>query len=432
MTLPVDHPLRRELTDEVHARPPEPMTAPVRLSYLALIGDSAMRQASHAALGDLLARFGIAPPPANANHYAADLGPFRLKWERHTEFVRYSFIAAASDADPFADPALALVPVDWLATLPGQIIAAAHAVLLPDRPIELRDIAGRWFAGNVLIGSAISEQATTALTDLRIQPDGFTRFVVFDRASTTWQAGRIMQRLLEIETYRVLALLALPVARETAPFLARCERELTEITAAMVDAQDTAEPILLERLTRLEAEMESRRSSNQYRFGASAAYYDLVQGRIAELRESRIAGLQTFREFTERRLAPAMNTCRSVSARQDALSLRVARASRLLSARVDITQERQNQALLASMDRRASLQLRLQSTVEGLSVAAVTYYGVGLVGHAAEGLEALHLPVRPDIAMAISIPVVALLVAAGLHRMRRRLERDDRTKAGPK
>ncbi len=40
--------------------------------------------------------------------------------------------------------------------------------------------------------------------------------------------------------------------------------------------------------------------------------------------------------------------------------------------------EAQNQTLLASMDRRARLQLRLQQTVEGLSVAAICYYVVGL------------------------------------------------------
>ncbi len=151
------------------------------------------------------------------------------------------------------------------------------------------------------------------------------------------------------------------------------------------DAAD--EPALLDRLTRLEAEIENRQSETRFRFSASDAYYELVRQRIDELREQRIQGLQTFREFTERRLAPAMNTCRSAAARQESLSQRVARATRLLSTRVDLTRERQNQALLESMDRRASLQLRLQSTVEGLSVAAVTYYVVALIGHAAEALH---------------------------------------------
>src|SRR5262249_45419648 len=238
------------------------------------------------------------------------------------------------------------------------------------------------------------------------------------RATTPWQAGRLMQRLLEIDTYRVMALLALPVARAATPLLAAAEKELALITAALVTADEANEPGLLDRLTRLEAETEARLAETRYRFSAAAAYHELVQRRIEELREQRIQGLQTFREFTERRLAPAMATCRSVAARQESLSQRVSRATRLLSTRVDLTRERQNQALLASMDRRARLQLRLQSTVEGLSVAAVTYYVVGLIGHVADALRDTGMHLNPDLVMGGAIPVVAVAAAFGLHRIR--------------
>ena len=112
-----------------------------------------------------------------------------------------------------------------------------------------------------------------------------------------------------------------------------------------------------------------------YRFGAAAAYYRLVQQRVEDLREQRLAGFPPIREFMERRLAPAMATCQSVAARQTDLSTRIARRSALLRTRVDIELERQNQELLVQMNRRAKLQLRLQETVEGLSVVAITYYG---------------------------------------------------------
>jgi uncharacterized membrane-anchored protein len=247
---------------------------------------------------------------------------------------------------------------------------------------------------------------------------------VEDRGTTPRQAGRMVQRLMEIETYRVVALLALPVARDLAPFLGRGEAELAEVAAALVGARgEEDEAALLARLTRLAAEIESRESGSRYRFAAAAAYHALVERRIAELRETRIEGLSTFREFTERRLAPAMATCRSVAARQDSLSQRVARATQLLSTRVGVTRERQNQALLESMNRRAKLQLRLQQTVEGLSVAAVTYYVVGLVGYLAKGLGALGLRVSPDVVVAASIPLVALLVAFGVRRIRRMVTR---------
>jgi uncharacterized membrane-anchored protein len=426
--LPRNHPQRFELNDEVHARPPEVLPSPLRLTYLAMFSDRGAREGELAAVRDLAARFGAPPPAAGANHYSADLGPFRLKWERHTEFARYKLIVPGQGgADPFAEPALAAVPPDWVAALPGQVMVATHVALLrgaPDGPPPDHEaLSARLFGGNALVGSGIAGGAGVALTDFRIRGDGFSRLLVEDRGMTPRQAGRMVQRLVEIDTYRVMALLALPIAQALTPALGDRERELAAIAAALEGAREEDEPVLLDRLTRLEAEIERLGSENHFRFAAAAAYHELVLRRIAELREERIQGLQTFQEFTERRLAPAMNTCRAAAGRQEALSGRVARATQLLSTRVDITRERQNQAVLASMNRRAKMQLRLQETVEGLSVAAVTYYVVGLVGYLAKGANAAGVAVNPDLAMGISIPVVALLVYLGVRKTRRMVAR---------
>ena len=421
LVLPHDHPLRAELNDEVHARPPETLVAPMRLSYLALLNDGVPRTRLWEAVAALAERYGVPPPPASAYHYNADLGPFRLKWERHAEFTRYLFAMPGAGDDPFADPAIAAVPADWLAGLPGQVLVATHLGLLPggDQPPDAEALSERLFSGNVLVGGAIAGGGATALTDFRIHADGFGRLLMFDRSGTPRQAGRMVQRLLEIETYRMMALLAFPVARNLSPFLAARERELAAIADALTVAGEPEEPVLLDRLTRLAAEIESREAENLYRFSAAASYYDLVGRRIADLREVRIEGLPTIREFTERRLAPAMATCASVAARQEALSGRVARAAQMLTARVDVTLERQNQAVLESMNRRVKIQLRLQTTVEGLSVAALTYYVVGLVGYAAKGAKAVGLPLNVDLAMGLSVPVVAVLGALGVHGIRR-------------
>jgi uncharacterized membrane-anchored protein len=257
-----------------------------------------------------------------------------------------------------------------------------------------------------------------AFTDFCIHEDGFSRILVQDMTMTPRQAGRVVQNLLEIDTYRMLALLAFPAARKLAPFLGQCEQELVKITGAMVDAGEMREPQLLDRLMRLEAAIESKNTENLYRFSAARAYYELVQRRISELREDRIEGLQPFQEFMERRLGPAMSTCSSTAARLQALSARVSQATQLLSTKVDVVREEQNQVVLTSMNRRAKLQLRLQQTVEGLSIAAVTYYIVGLVGYAAKAVKAAGLPLNPDFAIGLSIPLVAGFVAYGVHRVR--------------
>ena len=424
MKLPPNHPQRVRLNDEVHARPPEPLEPPCRLSYLALLCDGAQAAASFDAVAALAATCGVPGPEPGVSHYSADLFAFRLKWERHTEFVRYTFIVAAGSEDPFARTALAAVPPGWVEALPGALMVAAHLVLVPADDTEPAELGRRLFAREVLVGSAISGGAAAAFTDFRIYPDGFSRLLVQDHGMTPWQAGRVCQRLLEIDTYRVMALLALPVAQAAAPQLARNEQELAQVTAALVNAVEADEPVMLDRLTRLAAEVDSRLSESLYRFGAAAAYEGIVRSRIMELRERRLVGLQTLQEFTERRLAPAMNTCRTVASRQEELSRRVARATQLLATRVGVTRERQNQDLLAAMNRRVRLQLRLQSAVEGLSVAAVTYYVSALVGKLAEGLHAGGVPVRPELAVAVSVPVVALAVWLGVRRVHRLVARE--------
>jgi uncharacterized membrane-anchored protein len=422
--IPPDHPLRLELHAEVHARPSEALPAPLRLTFLALASDATNREHEWRQVRELAARCGVDAPAKEVNHFSADLGAFRLKWERHSEFARYKFIVPGVSATPFAQPALQAVPADWLAGLSGSVVVAAHAELwLDDGSVPgIESLATEVFGANIVVGSRIADGAGDAVTDFQLH-DGFSRFLVRNRSMSPRQAGRMIQRLLEIETYRMMALLALPVAQRLTPFLSASERELSQITTLLADSGDPDEPALLDRLTRLEAGIESRESENAYRFAAAAAYYELVQRRIDELREQRIQGLQTFREFTERRLAPAMNTCRAAAARQESLSQRVARATQLLSTRVDVSREKHNQAVLESMNRRAAAQLRLQQTVEGLSVAAITYYIVGLVGYAAKGAKAAGLPVNPDLALALSIPLVLLAAMLGLRKLRRAIAR---------
>jgi uncharacterized membrane-anchored protein len=426
MALPQDHPERIALNDEVHARPPESLVAPLRVSFLALQADLSLREAQWRQVADLAEAFGVAPPAPGVNHYSADLGPFRLKWERHTEFSRYKFITTGGADDPFVKPAIEAVPAAWLAGLLGRVMVAAHVAFLPagDGPVDYEEVARRHFDGNMLVGGEVAGGAATAVTDFRIHPDGFSRILVRDAGTTPRQAGRTIQRLLEIDTYRMMALLALPTARTLGQSLSRSERELAAITASLATATGEDEPRLLDRLTRLEAEIESGYTDTLFRFAASAAYYGLVQRRIAELRERRIPGLQTFQEFLERRLSPAMNTCQAVAARQESLSQRVARASQLLSTRVDITREGQNQALLESMNRRGRLQLRLQETVEGLSVAAVTYYVVALIGHLADGMATAGLPIEPVLITAAAVPVIGVLMWLGVRRVRKIVARE--------
>ena len=420
--LPPDHPERRALADEVHARPPEPLETPSRATYVAVLVQPDDRERERAHLATLCERHSAAPPPPGATHFSTTLGALRLKWERHGEFSGYTFFSAGRSPTPFSEPPVSLLPVDWLAAVPGTTMVAAHAKLVP-AGAEAPDAAmlARHFSGNIVVGGEIGDGAGLAFTDFRIHQDGFARFLVLDRGFTPRQAGRMLQRLFEIEAYRMMSLLALPIARRQSPRIVAIEKALAELTDGIAREHGADDEALLQQLTRLAAEVESGLAASQFRFGACRAYFELVTTRIAELREKRLPGVQTIEEFMARRFTPAVATCTTVSQRLHDLSERVAQASALLSTRVDIARERQNQALLGSMDRRAKLQLRLQQTVEGLSVAAIVYYVAGLVGYLAKALKAGGVGVEPDLAVGVVIPLVAVLVLLAVRRARRKI-----------
>ncbi len=423
-TLP-EHPLRYKLNNEVHARPPVPLSRPQRVSYLALMHEGASEADELRQLRALAEAFATPLPEAESGHLQLDVGDFRLKWERHNEFSSYTFFCTPRPDDDARDGAMVRVPSAWVDGLPGSVMVSTHIDLQSTSAFAPKTVMDSLLSGGRQgVASQVSDGAAWVFTDF-VLSDGWSRYLVLDERLTPRQAGRTVQRLLEIETYRIMALLAFPVAKDVGRLLNRAEGELADLMDGMgraSTAEDERE--VLSHLTRLAAEVERSVARSTFRFGAAQAYYRLVRQRIAELRERRVDSFPTIGEFMDRRLAPAINTCEAIAHRQEELSGRVARNSQLLRTRVDIELQRQNQELLAQMNRRARLQLRLQETVEGLSIVAITYYASQLVQYIAKGAKHL-LPFSPETITAVSIPVIAGLVALGLARMRRKLAAEE-------
>lgn len=445
----LNHPLRTPLAAEIHSRPFMQLIAPESVSHLAVYDQATVESgasnlaAQHAALAGLCLHFGVAAPGADAKHFFHDFGRFRLKWECHTEFATYTF-AERHENDSgvpgaFSRMPLRQIPQQWLLGLQGKIMVATHVVL--DRSqlpaAEFAESLAQVFEGTTLVGSQVL-QGGELWTDFLIQSDGFGRFVLRDAGLREQQMGRLVQRVLEIETYRMMALLGLPYAQQAGPALNAVEAELATLTDAMVHGDDgiggmplhrrpleaNGEEALLDAIIKLAARIEKLSMDNGYRFSASRAYFRLVHARIEELRERRIEGIPTVGEFMDRRLTPAMNTCEAVASRQDALARRIANTNDLLRTRVGIVQEQQNKKILQSMNARAAQQLRLQQAVEGLSVAAISYYLVGLLSYAGKAVKAAGLPIDTDIATGVLVPLVAVAVWIGLRRMHRHMDRE--------
>jgi uncharacterized membrane-anchored protein len=429
-----NHVLRVPLAAEVHSRPSLRLSGGESLTHLAVLGpgpasDPALADSHHAELVALCQHFGVSGPNLDAKYFFHDFGSFRLQWECHTEFTTYTFAQHQGQDWPleqaFEQVPLRHIPQKWLHGLNGKVMVAAHVVVRSSStPLEqMRTI----FGGNVLVGS-LAQEAATVWTDFAIAADGFSRFVVQDRGLQFQQAGRLVQRVLEVETYRMMALLGLPHAQQAAPALNAIEAELARLSAGLTDGADQVRPdgpdderVMLQQITTLAARIEKLALDNSYRFAASRAYFGLVQARIAELREGRIEGVPTIGEFMERRLAPAMSTCESTVRRQQALAERIGRNNDLLRTRVGIVQEQQNRRILESLNTRAAQQLRLQQAVEGLSVVAISYYSVGLINYCTKALKAAGWAVNPDAATGAMIPLMVAAVWLGLRRMHRQV-----------
>ncbi|MDO8448526.1 MAG: DUF3422 domain-containing protein [Rhodoferax sp.] len=418
------HPQRAALHNEVHARPPQALAAPLAISHVVMACDAAQRNASRVHVATLLRDHHLPLPDPQSSHFRMDLGAFHIRWELHTEFVTWTFMSALStERLGELEPARALdaVPQDWFAGLPGQCLSSLHLWVVPADASGATALVKHVLLEDSLVASSVAGGVGEVYTDFTMHADGFSRMVLLAGNMSPRRLGRLVQRLLEIETYRMAALLGLPAAREASSILSSAERELAELASAIRSATAADEPMLLDRLTKLAGQVESQHAATHSRFSASVAYFELVDKRITEINESALPGMQTIGEFMDRRLTPARSTCEWATRRQDALSQRVSRISNLLRTRVEIEQQQSSQALLATMNQRQDLQLKLQSTVEGLSVAAITYYIVGLVSYLAKGAHALGWPWSAESTAAATIPLVALGVWASLRRLHNRV-----------
>jgi uncharacterized membrane-anchored protein len=408
------HSLRAAVLGEVHARPFTAIETPRRILHFAFASTSDAR----AALADFCARRGLEPLQDGVKHHRLTVDRNILRWEQHSEFTTYTWELPSDAAMPFSPPASSLAAPMGDLPQPGPLLVALDLHLLGAGAGI--DVARPFDRGSVAIGENAEGDALYA-TDFQLDPGGFVRILVIDRGMSPERAGALVQRIIELETYRTFALLGLPEAQRLAPSIKHIEERLAELTEEMRRTDQLVDNHrLLDELTALAAELEAGAAASHFRFGASRAYNELVQVRLQSLGDRRVEQFPTWSSFLARRMQPAMRTCVSTAERQATLSEKLARAANLLRTRVDVELERQNRDLLKSMNERTRLQLRLQTTVEGLSVAAVSYYVVGLFAYLMKGLHDEGAPVNVSLATALFVPVAVLAIWWLVRRIRKR------------
>lgn len=420
-----EYPDRLRLNNELHSRPALALSSPARCSHLAFLSGEAGYDADWRHMGKLCEELGAPLPPEGARYHVIDGGAFRLKWERHTEVSRITVIQLGLAGRPFQSVAVDGLPEDWLDQAKGYLLTAVHLEALTEddaKRLSRPDLLSA-LAPDGVVGGTVSKGAAEVMTGFRLHADGFGRILIIDKGLQEGKLDRLVQRLLEIETYRMMALMGLRPARRALRRIARLETELDNVVGqlAIRPDDDGGAQVLLERITDLSAHTEHLASSNAFRFSASHAYHQLVQRRLDEMREGYIEGLQRMSTFLRKRLDPAMETCAAADRRMQALSARVSRAADLLRTRVDLALEQQNQALLSSMERRARLQVRLQEVVESFSVVAITYYLLGILGYVFKGIDDWPEGITPGGVLAVLAPIVFLGNWIVLRRIRKAL-----------
>ena len=412
----VPHPHRGLVLGEVHARPFRAVKRPARLLHFAFVTDHAEAERDRAALTRFCEERGVAPPSPATKQHVVTLSDATLRWEQHGEFTTYTWDVEIGDIGVFSPTAFTLAHPMTFVPQPGPHLCSVDLQILPK---EMVDDPTRYFDATSLCHAKVDAGGATVSTDLKPGADGFIRYLVVTEFDDPARIGGLAQHILELEIYRTLALLGLPEAQRLGPAVRGIESQLVTITSEMTRSEGLeTNHRLLDQLTMLAAQLEADAASSLYRFGATTAYNEIMRSRLKALGEEPMPGRVTLEDFLGRRHDPAMRTCQAIVERQANLSRKLARATQLLRSRVEVEIEQQNRDLLAAMNERTRIQLRLQQTVEGLSVVAITYYLVGLISYLSKAAFDLGWLANQYVMTAASVPIALLAVWFVVRRLR--------------
>ena len=417
--------------DELHARPYIKLGNNLRTFHFAYLIRENDEKKSWSYLDKFLRKINFQKLPNETfKYWVAEGKDLIVRYECHTEFISLTLIYPnkienKSKPKLFDENFLNLLPIDFLQNFPGDHFLSTWIEMAPSnfnfRPI---DIEGFFYHDN-FAGSNVAEDGAKVFMSFKTDRtdflgSGFRRVFIQNKNLRTRRTGRLLQRIVELETYQVLSLLGLPLVRKETLNLSVLEKQITQITKSV---SKTAKKNLnkksivypdyqkdLNELSYVVAKIEEIDSSTNYRLSATTAYYKLVEQRIQDLREDRLESFQTNYEFLSRRLQPAIRTSEAFSRRLESLATRAQRADNLVRTQIEMGVQIQNKNLLESMELRARAQLRLQETVESLSIVAITYYIVGLLSTMVDPINFDKFFISKTVFLALCVPIILILI----------------------
>lgn len=409
-----EHPFRRQVVEEMHLRRWPELPAQGTILQIIRTVQPGDRADELALLRRVMSDTDRAISSAE-RHVAGQLpSGIQYIWERHTEG---SSIAVIADSG-YSETELAQAQ-EWIESFPGDAARASRIYLARDDATATNMMPSMPFTSGEIVSSRLIG-GVRFWSDFRIHQQGYGCVLVAANGCNTDMLARIVQQLQELGNYRNMALLALPLVREQWLKLDQVERQLRLFATEVSDPakQDDA---LLEKVSGLSLELVNLSNCISYRLDATKAYAELVNERLEGLQPEIIDGTLSLRGFTKRRFLPAVRTCAAHHDRLQRLSGKAANMTALLRARIETRIENQNARLLESMERRAEAQLRLQQVVEGLSIFALTYYGIGLLSYILHGIEDFVPLPHAELLLALAVPAFMLGIWAAIHRIKKRI-----------
>ncbi|MEQ7874397.1 DUF3422 domain-containing protein [Sphingomonas sp. ASV193] len=419
-----EHDLRARAVSEMHLRRWPTLTVPSLVVQWVLLVAPAERESELRAV-DAKAR---QQDPALASHREGSLGPgLHFTWEKQSEGSSVTLFCEGAGAADFLDPHSRPDLSDalkWAQSLPGDVIRSVRIWLVAD-DAEAEQVLPRIYLHDDELVSSRLAGPIRMWSDFRLKEDGFGRLVVAANGADPRDLTRQVQRLQELGNYRNRALLGLPLAQQYWPQLDAAEARLREL-ADRVSKPDERDDALLNSLSELSLELATISAAIDFRMDATRAYAQLVEERLHQLKGEPVDGFASLADFTQRRFRPAIATCIATVNRLERLAVRAEQLSSLLRVRIETRIENQNAQQLRSMERSASMQLRLQQLVEGLSVVALSYYLVGLLSYLLHGVPEDRLPARPEAILALAVIPLVAVIALVMLAMKKRLLREHR------
>ncbi|MCO7516570.1 DUF3422 domain-containing protein [Pseudomonas guariconensis] len=399
------HPQRTTLHNELHARPSLYFDEPAHVHHLALLGDDAACQA-------LLQRCCPGAFDSEAVQGITRLDGHPFKWERHAEFFTLTLVVPCATHDA-SWQSLPQVLAEAIAPQAAQVINAVQVLVRGEQDLDLTR-----YGFKDPCGSCVGGGDAVVWSDFRLTDDGTNRLLFVNRRLNAYRQGRMIRRLLEIETYRMMASLTLTDAKALGQELDAFDRTLVSLSERSASVAGHDSKALLEAIAHLSRQVVSRTVKTRHRFGATQAYAQLVFERLGELRETHVGDCQRLGVFIERRFKPTVRYCAATEQRLEQLAKNVANLGDLLQARVQVEMEEQNAEILRSLNARADAQVKIQRAVEGLSIIAITYYLLSLFKLLYGGLNVLGAGLTAREALLGMAPVVALVLLVILRRIR--------------